>query len=297
VIALLAALVGGGAVLALTIGIASRPNALASLSAELGFEAQRRAERKNQGLYDILLHELALAGWPVDLNELFWLWIVACGVLTVVLIAVAHAGALGVLFGPGIVTGFGYAILRASQTRREAKVERQLIRALTTMTGLLTSAGTTIEAAVAETALRTPPPLGPELKRVAEVVAAGGHFAGALRDAGRRIGSKEWQFLVTAVTLQEERGGNLPRMLSKLTETLTLRVHDRGEARSLLAEAQMSKYFLAAATPGILGLLSLFDPKQVHQLFTTDLWMLGVATALWLMGVGVASWMTKRIAF
>lgn len=292
------ALVAFGAVLFLVIGIASRRSALAALSEDIGYNVHKRSvEAAKLPLYDRLLQELALAGLNLSVSEVFWLWLVGSGLLAVIITLGGHLGALGVVLAPLIVAGGAWFAVRLFQARRTIKIERQLIRALVILSSMLTAAGTTISRAIGEAAQRTPAPLGPELQHVADRVAANANLGDALREVGGRINSPEWQLLTTAVILQEKHGGDLPKMIKKVVDTMSARVQNRGEARSLLAEAQMAKLFLTAATPAMIGLLALFDPQQVHELFSTDLWMLGVSALLWLCGAAVTSWMVRSIEY
>lgn len=291
------AVVSAAAIILVFVGIGSRRSALAVLSEDLGYDVRQRRQQPKVPLYDRLLQEFALAGWSLTVPEVLWLWLISSGLFAIVISLVGHLGVMGILFAPLLTAGIGWFMVRFFQTRRTIKMERQLIRALVTISSMLTAAGTTVERAIGEAALRTPAPLGPELRRVADRIVAGGRFVDALEDASKRINTPEWKLFTTAVMLQEEYGGDLPRILTKVVDTMSTRVQDRGEARSLLAEAQMSKLFLTIATPAILGMLMIFDPTQVHALFTTDLWMLGLSLLLWIGGVGTTSWMVRRIEF
>lgn len=294
--ALLVSLCGGAAVFAIVAGLSRKKSTLESLSAALDIETRRRSSRGAE-LYDQLQRNLALAGWNFNVSELMWFVLLGGGLVSLLFIVAGHLGIFGVPCGFGIVVLMGYFFMRISQVRREAKVERQLVQVLIMVTGLMGSSGATVDRALREAAARTPAPLGPELVRIAKGVEVNRDFGALLEEAGTRLGSKEWGFFTKAVQLQESRGGDLPKMLHKLSETITHRIRSRGEARSLLSEAQMSKYFLSAAVPGAAALLAVENPSQFHALLGHDLWMLITAGVLWGLGILAINFMVRKIQF
>jgi len=290
------AVVAGVSVLLIVVGLATRRSHLESLVADLEVEPAADGSRIDR-LVESFLRNLALAGWNFTFTELAWMELMLVVVLSLAFIAIGKLGFLAVPLAIVIAISSTYAALRISQVRREAKVEHQLVQALVVITSLMGASGATLQRAVAEASERIPPPLGPELARISEIERLGGDFASAVEEAGQRLGSKEWDFVAKATKLQQEQGGDIVLMLTKMVDTLTARIQARGQARALLAEAQMSKYFLAAATPGAIGLLAIDNPSQAHALLGHDLWMTILSLVLWLGGLVVMSFMTKRITY
>jgi len=290
-------LCAGLAVLFLGIGLGRRTSTLDEFVANFDEEGESSQTSGLERFAEKWVRNMALAGWRFSFTEMLWMELLGGGFFGILLLIIAHLGVFSFILGWLSVGMLTFALMKASQIRREKKIESQLIRAVMVMSSLLSSSGATTKVALEEAGNRVGPPLGPELQRISEAVGVGANLGDAVDDATPRIGSPEWTFFAKAVRLQEEHGGNISLMLDKIAETLTARIRTRGKAKALLSEAQVSQYFLAAAVPGIVGLMAIDDPSTVHLLFTKDLFMAIIAGFLWVLGMVVVNFMIRRIEF
>ncbi len=88
------------------------------------------------------------------------------------------------------------------------------------------------------------PPLGTEFGRVLTEARLGRPMEAALEDMGRRIDSKELDFVLRAVVIQRQVGGSLAGLLELVAETLTQRQQFRQKVGSLTASGRLSALIL-----------------------------------------------------
>jgi len=112
-----------------------------------------------------------------------------------------------------------------------------------------------------------PRPLGDEFATVKDRVQFGATLEEALWLIAQRIERAEFNFLVIAVAVQRETGGNLTEALENLSHILRQREQMKLKVRALSSEARASAYILGAL-PFVMGILIYFlNPGYIDQLF------------------------------
>jgi tight adherence protein B len=297
-LSIITALIAGSAIVVFFTGLSHRRSELDYLTEELGYaRPYSSTQAEKVSFYERLQTELARAGLNLPVPTFVWAWVLTVGIMAALLFLIGKIGPFGVVASPILVTIIAYYLIKGMQSRRSAKIDRQLSHALVIISSLLSASGTSLESAIEEAARRVPAPLGPELRIVARLVRSGRDILDALVDVGKRVQSREWDFMTLSVRVQTSRGGDIVRMFGQLSETISQRIAMRGQAKSLLSEAQTSKHFLAVITPLMLLIMLVTDGSETKKLFGPDLWMLLVAGALWLGGILVTSAMTKSLEF
>src|SRR5271157_607072 len=89
-------------------------------------------------------------------------------------------------------------------------------------------------------------PLGPEFRRTADELNYGMPFREALLNLGRRFPLQDLQFLVSAILLQKETGGNLAELLDKTAALLRSRIQLQQKVRVHTAQGKMTGGILVA---------------------------------------------------
>jgi tight adherence protein B len=104
--------------------------------------------------------------------------------------------------------------------------------------------------------------------------------------------SKDFHWVVMAIRIQREVGGNLAELLLTVAATLRERDYLRRHVRALSAEGRLSCYILGGLPPGFLLYLTLSKPDYTKPMYTTPIgWILCAGMAV-LLGVGIL-WMSK----
>ncbi len=133
-----------------------------------------------------------------------------------------------------------------------------------------------------------------EFKRVLVETRLGVPLEIALDGVAERFESKDFEWVVMAINIQREVGGNLAELLDTVAATMREREYLRRQVNSLSAEGRLSAIVLSVLPPGFLLYLLVAQRDYVIPLFTDvrGLVMLLGAT-LWLL-VGVF-WMSKLV--
>ncbi|MGI4827023.1 MAG: type II secretion system F family protein, partial [Janthinobacterium lividum] len=116
-----------------------------------------------------------------------------------------------------------------------------------------------------------PRPLSDEFGRCFQQQKFGIPFRDALLELGQRIPSKDLHFLITAILVQKETGGDLTQILDRATTVIRERVRIEGEVRSYTAQGRLTGWILAALPLVMLGLINILTPGYTHVLFVDPL--------------------------
>ena len=110
----------------------------------------------------------------------------------------------------------------------------------------------------------------------------------ALRDMADRVGSENFDFAITAVTIQRQVGGSLASLFDMVSETVRNRQQFARKIRSLTAMGRMSAYTLVGIPFFIAAAISLINPGYMHPLFHSHMGHLLLFLGLGMMAVGSA---------
>ncbi len=160
----------------------------------------------------------------------------------------------------------GYLIpgfyVRRQQRIRLNKFNDQLSDMLNLMVNGLRAGYSTMQAMEA-VSKELPSPICDEFRRVVQEMQIGIPMEAALDNLLRRIPSEDLDFVVTAINVQREVGGNLSEILDTISFTIRERVKIKGEIRVLTAQVRTSGIVLSLI-PVFLALLIWFiDPKYI----------------------------------
>ena len=161
-------------------------------------------------------------------------------------------------------------ILRSGEEGRRRRFEEQLTDTLTLLVSALRS-GYSLARAAQVVAEEMPPPISEEFALTLGEMALGLPLAAALTRMVERVGSKDLELIVTAVTTQQQVGGNLAEILGRIAETIRERVRVQGEMRTLTAEGKLSSLILILLPPALALLLTLRDPHYFAPLLGSPL--------------------------
>jgi tight adherence protein B len=137
------------------------------------------------------------------------------------------------------------------------------------------------------------PPASAELQRVLTEAGLGRPLDDALSDMADRVGSENFGFAITAVTIQRQVGGSLATLFDMVSETVRNRQQFARKIRSLTAMGRMSAYTLIGIPFFITGMISLTSATYMEPLFHTHLGHILVFVGLVMMTFG--SLLLKKI--
>jgi tight adherence protein B len=175
--------------------------------------------------------------------------------------------------GPVILFPLGLACLPVLQLMHSAKnrrrqFEAKLPEALDFMTRAL-RAGHSITVAIGMAGDELADPIRTEFKTVFDEIGFGISFEEAMTALSHRIQSADVNFLVTALLIQRETGGNLTELLDGLAKTVRERIKLQGKIKTLSSEGRLSAILLGALPFVLGGVLSFLNPEYMSVLWNT----------------------------
>jgi tight adherence protein B len=88
----------------------------------------------------------------------------------------------------------------------------------------------------------------------------------ALLQMADRVPSKDLRFMVTAMLVQKETGGNLTEILDRTTYVIRERIRIEGEVRVRTAQGRLTGWILSLLPVILLVLLNMINPGYSHIL-------------------------------
>ena len=181
--------------------------------------------------------------------------------------------------------------LRRKKKKRLKAFGQGLADTLQLMSGSL-SAGLSLSQSVDTIVKEGAEPISSEFRRVVIESRLGVTIEDALEGVVQRMESRDFGWVVMAIRIQREVGGNLAELLLTVAATLREREYLRRHVHALSAEGRLSCYVLGGLPPGFLLYLTLSKPDYVEPMFHTPIGWLMVIGMVTLLGVGIL-WMSK----
>ena len=152
--------------------------------------------------------------------------------------------------------------------RRRNAFTEQLGDCLTTVANAL-RAGYSFQQAMDVVAKEMEPPISTEFARVMTDIAMGVTLESALDQMNKRVGSADFDLVVTAVLIQREVGGNLAQILDTISDTINERIRMKREINALTAQGRLSAWVLIALPIFMAAFCWTFNKEQM-MVFVTE---------------------------
>jgi len=156
--------------------------------------------------------------------------------------------------------------VRRQQGVRLSKFNDQLSDMLNLMVNGLRAGYSTMQAMEA-VSRELPSPISDEFRRVVQEMQIGIPMDKAMENLLRRIPSEDLDFVVTAINVQREVGGNLSEILDTISFTIRERVRIKGEIRVMTAQVRTSGTVLALIPVFLAVALWFISPDYIGSFF------------------------------
>jgi tight adherence protein B len=177
------------------------------------------------------------------------------------------------------------AYLSARVTRRLNSFADQLPDALQLIASSLRS-GFSVSQSLDRLSQQDIQPLGGEMSRAVTQTRLGVGIEDALDTVAGRMDCRDLSWVVMAIRIQREVGGNLADVIETTVETMRERTHLRRHVRALSAEGRLSAYLLIAMPIFVVGALSVLRADYLKPLFSTPVGVVLLVTGTVFMVVG-----------
>jgi len=174
-------------------------------------------------------------------------------------------GALSVCAALSSTLGLGVLWLEMRRQKRMATFSEQLPDALDVIVRGV-RAGYPLPIALNLAARELSDPLAGEFGLTFDEIAFGQDIRTAVENLYRRVGHEDLQFFVVAIIVQNQTGGNLAEVLSRLSRLLRTRLKLRLKIRSLSAEGRISAVVLSLMPFILFGGVSLIAPSYFGEI-------------------------------
>lgn len=177
--------------------------------------------------------------------------------------------------------------------RRRKKFSDQMGETLQILSGSL-RAGHGIAQAVDTVAREADSPTAEEFRRLTLETRLGRDFVEALSDLADRAGSEDFRWVVQAVDIQRDVGGDLAEILDTVGGTIRDRTRIRRQVSALSAEGRMSAYVLLGLPFAMGGAMAVLNPSYLSPLFDSGTGLSLLAAGAVLLVIG-GLWLRKIV--
>lgn len=192
-----------------------------------------------------------------------------------------------------VIPTLSWLWLRRRGRSRSAAFQNQLGDTLLILAGALRSGNSTMQA-LAAAADKAPSPNAEEFQRVVAEARIGRDVVMALRDMADRMESEDAAWVVEAIALNRELGGNLASTLDNVAETLQARAQIQSQVKVMSAEGRLTATILLALPLVVAVILQFLNPGYLGSLFTSGTGNIILGLAIGLMVVG-AFWVSRLV--
>jgi tight adherence protein B len=265
-----------------------------------GNTKQKRKERRSEALASLFKATERLLGnlkhWraigrmleradvPLRTVEFFWIMVGAAGGFALLATLFGQSPIVTILgmFVAGSLP-FGWVWLK--MRRRLQAFEDQLPDLLITIAASL-KAGHSFKQGLQAVVDEGHPPANVEIRRVLTETSLGRPMDDALAEMAERLGSNNFEFAITAVTIQRQVGGSLATLFDMVADTVRQRQQFARKIRALTAMGRMSAYTLIAIPFLLAGGITVINGDFMHPLYHTHVGQMLILLGLGMMAVG-----------
>lgn len=159
--------------------------------------------------------------------------------------------------------------VKRQQGKRLVRFNEQLPDMLNLVVNGLRAGFSTMQA-LESVSKEMPSPICDEFRRVVQEMQLGIPMERALDNLYRRIPSEDLDFVITAINVQREVGGNLAEILDIISYTIRERIRIKGEIRVLTSQVMYSGRILSLMPVGLLLILWFLNRDYMMTFFVPE---------------------------
>lgn len=189
---------------------------------------------------------------------------------------------------------FPYLLVSRAISSRKSRFEDQLPEVLDLLAASLES-GAGVAQALELVVAEADDPAAEEFARVLSATRLGSPIVEALKVMSVRLGSRDLNWTIQAIIVQQRTGGKLADVLRIVAGFMRGREEVKRELKALTAEGKLSAFILGGLPFALAGFLLIVNPDYLTPLFTTAIGiaMLVITGTLMLIGFFIMSRIIK----
>jgi tight adherence protein B len=177
-------------------------------------------------------------------------------------------------------------VLMIMRKTRLAKFSRQLPDAIDIMVRSL-RAGHPVPTALGLVARELGDPCGTEFGLAVDEMTYGLDLPTALHNAAKRVGLEDLRYLVVAVMIQMQVGGNLAEVLGSLSRVIRERQRMRAKIKALSSEGRFSAVVLSVLPFFLAAAVNIVNPRYYRDVWDDPIFLPIIGLGLLLMAFGI----------
>jgi tight adherence protein B len=208
------------------------------------------------------------------------------GIAAVLLVAVSRSGLIA---GIGaVMLGFVVPVLML-MLKRQARWKAMTAQLPDSIDIVVRSlrAGHPVPTSIAMVAREMRDPIATEFGLVVDEMTYGLNLDTAMSNLARRVGLSDLRFLVVAVMIQTQVGGNLAEILNGLSRVIRERGKMRAKIRALSAEGRFSAGLLSVLPFVLMGVINLIAPQFYRAVSDDEVFWPILGFGFFLMVLGI----------
>ena len=268
--------------LRMLVGGAKREDVMVRLQRERPLPSGDRA--RNPVEWFIML--VAQSGVNLSPRRVLVIMVAVGGIAAVIMMVTFRSGILAALGAVAIGIAGPLLVLMLNRRSRLKQMTVQLPDAIDIVVRSL-RAGHPVSTAISMVAREMRDPIATEFGLVVDEMTYGLNLDDALSNMARRVGLGDLRFLVVAVMIQMQVGGNLAEVLEGLSRVIRERAKMRAKIRALSAEGRFSAGLLSVLPFILTGLITLVRPTYYSAVSADPFFwpVLGVGLCLMVLGI------------
>lgn len=139
-------------------------------------------------------------------------------------------------------------------------------------------------------------PIGKEMRHVVAEASLGRPVTSALDDVAQRVRSEDFSWVVSAIGIQREIGGNLAELLDTVAATMLARARLRQEAKTLTAEGRLGAVIISILPIAIGLFVYAVNPSYINPLLHSPAGELLLYGSIGLAVIGIL-WIRRIVHF
>jgi len=231
-----------------------------------------------RGLAEKMDIDLIKAGVPLKGQEALTIWLLLLLIPAAIVFILSRD-----VVNTGLVISLAFALpyflLRNATSKRLQEFNNQISDALLIMANSM-RAGFSFLQALEMVAKEMKNPIAGEVQRVLREMHLGVPVDQALINMGQRVGSKDFDLVITAILIQRQVGGNLAEILDNISFTIRERIQLTGEVKVLTAQGKISGLVIGLLPICLTVMLYLVNKEYILLLFTDPRGLMMVGGAL-----------------
>ncbi|MEX0702850.1 MAG: type II secretion system F family protein [Planctomycetales bacterium] len=195
------------------------------------------------------------------------------------------------LLTTGVAAAFGFVLPVLGAVFARARRQKKILAQMPGMVEELARAartGRSIEQCLHLVAADTPAPLGTELSLCSRKLKLGLGFDVALQELPERTGIVSLNVLAMALSVHQQSGGDLVRVLERLSRTIRDRIHFLGRLKVATTASRATAVLMLVLPPLILAFFVFRDPDYLSRLLDSSWGRTTLLIAIGLQIVGSA---------